>query len=336
MTVLEQVLAAEYPEDLFGTDDENARREYRRLAAVLHPDVAGPDATVAFQKLSELYEWHRTGTKPKGANQIILTTKKRSYVLGDLKYQGDVANLYGGVFDDEGTPAQVLLKMPRDPNDNDLLVAEAQALKVIRDDVDDKWAAFFPYLVESFRHQDKATNQRRRVNAIAPLDGFYTLAEVLKAYPDGIDSRDVAWMWRRLLTALGVAHDAGLVHGAPTLDNILIHPEKHGLVLADWCYSVKEGEPLTAVPESNKAAYPLADITDKAPVTGALDMFVAHRTILRLLRRGAPKQYVAFIAGVSQARPKTRPTAGETLKALDEMLFNLYGPRKYHSFTMPA
>ena len=50
-------------------------------------------------------------------------------------------------------------------------------------------------------------------------------------------------MWRRLLTALGWAHRARLVHGAVFPEHVLIHPELHGLVLVDWCYATATPAP---------------------------------------------------------------------------------------------
>lgn len=336
-SLVHRVLTCDDPDDLFPADDEDARREYRRLARLLHPDVAGHDAADAFRHLSDLYEWHRTGRRPKGARQIILTTRRRSYVLGNLAYEGDVANLYRGSYDNAGTPSQVLLKMPRDPANNDFLQAESEALKLIGQDVDPKWHPFFSELVETFRHEDRASGERRRVNAIKPLEGFYSLAQVRKAYPDGLHPKDVAWMWRRILVGLGVTHDAGLVHGAPIPENILIHPKKHGVVLVGWCYSVKNGEPLRAVPSDRSAYYPEMDIADRIPASGAVDMFVAHRTIHGLLKADdTPKQFYTFLSGVMQIKPGARPDAGETLEALDDLLFRLYGPRRYRPFEMPA
>jgi len=39
-------------------------------------------------------------------------------------------------------------------------------------------------------------------------------------------------MHRGLLKALAGAHRIGLVHGAVVAENVLVHPEKHGVVLA--------------------------------------------------------------------------------------------------------
>lgn len=332
-----KVLAAAGPEDIFPSDDDAARAEYRRLARILHPDLADTDTTEAFRRLSDLYEWHRTGMEPSSVRRITMSTKTKVYILGDLAYNGDIANLYRATYDDGGDPATALMKIPRGPKDSDLLETEARALKGLIKEIDEQWLPFFPTLIETFRHQDAATKERRRVNVIKYFDGFVSLADVMKAYPQGLDPRDVAWMWRRLLVALGVTHDAGYVHGAPTPENILIHPEQHGLVLIDWCYSVREGESLKAIPEKRRNLYPEYDIADKRPITGALDMYVAHQTIGALFNKATMSgQYRAFLSGVMQPKPMGRPEAGETLKALEDLLRRLYGPRRFRPFEMPA
>jgi hypothetical protein len=62
--------------------------------------------------------------------------------------------------------------------------------------------------------EDVITGLQRRANVIGRLTGFRTLAQVRAAYPRGVDPRDAAWMWRRLLVAVGAAHRAGVIHGA--------------------------------------------------------------------------------------------------------------------------
>ena len=71
-----------------------------------------------------------------------------------------------------------------------------------------------PELRDSFTYRDQSSGADHVVNVLDHPQGMVSLAAVRSAYPDGLDPRDVAWMWRRLLVALGVAHRAGLVHGA--------------------------------------------------------------------------------------------------------------------------
>ena len=88
------------------------------------------------------------------------------------------------------------------------------------------------------QRDDARSGVRRHANLIGALGGFRSLAEVRSAFPAGLDPRDAAWMWRRLLVAIGAAHRAGVIHGAVLPEHVLIHPAEHGLVLVDWCYSV--------------------------------------------------------------------------------------------------
>lgn len=220
---------ARVPADLFGDDEAEAARRYRRLARLVHPDATGGRTRDAFIRLNDLWRGYR------GGDPATITTRRHAYRLEGGAIGGDLAELYRARV---GPGRDVLLKMPRDPRDGDLVEREAVALRQLPKDGDGKFLPYVPRLVESFRHRDAATGAQRQVNVIAALDGFHSLAEVGRAYPDGVDPRDAAWMWRRLLVGLGFAHRAGVLHGAVLPDHVLIHPEEHGLVLVDWCYSV--------------------------------------------------------------------------------------------------
>lgn len=119
-----------------------------------------------------------------------------------------------------------------------MLAREATALAQLVQDGDARFQPYAPRLIETFRYRDAAAGTTRQANVIELLDGFFSLAEVRAVYRDGLDPRDVAWMWRRLLVALGYAHRAGVIHGAVVPDHVLIHPGDHGLALVDWCCSV--------------------------------------------------------------------------------------------------
>jgi hypothetical protein len=105
---------------------------------------------------------------------------------------------------------------------------------------DTRYAPYLPRLVDTARFDTApGGGPRRRANVLGRLDGFVSLGQVRAAYPGGVDVRDAAWMWRRLLVVLGHAHRAGAAHGAVLPEHVLIHPGDHGLVLADWCGSTR-------------------------------------------------------------------------------------------------
>ncbi len=109
---------------------------------------------------------------------------------------------------------------------------EGAALRQL-EEVEGRFRAYFPRLIQAQRHADPRSGLERRANLLARLEGFRTLAEIAAAFPGGVDPRDAAWMWRRLLVAVGASARAGVVHGTVLPEHVLIQPGQHGLVLVD-------------------------------------------------------------------------------------------------------
>ena len=311
------------PRGVFGADRAEATRLYRRLARALHPDRVEVDrreaATRAFGRLARLWEQHTAGPT--------MRTGRAVYRLGPLAYAGDIANLY---------PAgDAYLKIPRAPRDNDLMEREARALRVLAEHGDPRFLPYVPRLVESFRHRDPHTGAQRRVNVLATVGGLRSLDDVWTAYPAGIDGRDAAWMWRRLLVALGLAHRAGVVHGAVLPEHVLIQPAEHGLVLTDWCYSVTAPDDrIPAIVTSRRDWYP-REITAKAEPGPGTDIAMAARCMTHVMGDGAPRELRAFADGCALPALRQRPEdAWRLLAELDALLERLFGPRKFRPFTL--
>jgi serine/threonine protein kinase len=289
---------------------------YRRLLRIVHPDVAPAArraaATAATAALSALF-----------TRKDVLTTRRGSYRLGDRIARGDLADLTA--LDDDK-----LLKLPRRPADNDMVRAEITALTTLHGTSDPRYRAYAPRLVEAFVHEDDS-GVRREAVVLERLAGFLPLTGM----EHRLDPRDVAWIWRRLLTGLGWAHRAGVVHGAVLPEHVLIHPERHGVVLVDWCYSVAPGQPVAAIVSRHRAAYP-PEVLDKRPATPATDIHMASGLALRLIA-DPPAPIRRFAAGCRYAAPRMRPQdAWQLLAELDELLEKLYGPRTFRPFTVPA
>jgi hypothetical protein len=231
-----------------------ARRGYRSLARLAHPDVVPAarraEAAAVFARLSELWAaYQRTPPGPAAGpgdhtGTVLAGRDRWAYTVGVRHAAGDVATLYraaraapaAGAAGTDDPP--YLIKIANSPDDDDLVAREAAALRRIARLGDPRYAPYLPRLVDTARFDGgPGGGPRRRANVLGRLDGFVSLAQVRAAYPGGIDVRDAAWMWRRLLVALGHAHRAGVAHGAVLPEHVLIHPGDHGLVLADWCYS---------------------------------------------------------------------------------------------------
>jgi hypothetical protein len=304
MTPFEEVAERIMSASTFAQAGGSGLVAYRRMVRIVHPDAVPAAlrarATVVAARLNELWRQHDR----------------------EIVAEGDIATLTAG---DDGT----VLKVPRSPADNDLMRAEAQALTVLERDGDPRHRAYAPKMIKTFSHEDDA-GVRRTAVVLERLTGFLPLTGL----EGRLDPRDVAWMWRRLLTGLGWAHRAGIVHGAVLPEHVLIHPGEHGVVLVDWCYSVRAGAAIPAIVSRHRADYP-PEVLAKRPATAATDIFMATGLMLRLIK-DPPAPIRRFATGCRQDVPRMRPQdAWRLLGELDELLENLYGPRTFRPFTVP-
>jgi hypothetical protein len=338
--------------DIFSTADEDSIKEtYKVLAVQVHPDKGG--STALFQRLSQLRDEAMTqlAAGHYGEPVVISTirTKKAEHKVKVDLGNGDLAHLYRTLTLTEAGEQTGFLKMALSPRDNDLLGAEARALKKLHA-TDDQLVRHFPLLLDTFLGEG-----RRRGN----VQGFQTecvnLVNIHDAYPGGLEPVHAVWIWRRLLMAVGYAHSQGVLHGAIVPLHILIYPEQHGVILVDWCYSSIVNDPDTEVYSKIKAVaktytdfYP-KEVFDKEAPTEALDIFMAAKCMIWLLGGdvitrnmpfSVPQRMRAFLRGCCQPEPTMRPTnAWIVLQEFDDML-KLIGspfyPRKWVEFTMPA
>jgi len=316
---------ARTPEDVFGSS--SPERVYRELAKLVHPDRVAADraaeAADAFARLSASWS-ARTGP-------ATITSRSAMYRVGPRLAADELAEYRSAESDGD----ELVLKVARRPTDNDLLRGEARSLRALRS-VDPQWTPYLPDLRDSFTYRDQTTGADHVVNVLDRPQGIVSLSAVRAAYPSGLDPRDAAWVWRRLLVVLGVAHHCGLVHGAVVPDNVLIQAEQHGLVLTNWCFAVPEGEQVPAVVTRYRDWYAPEILTRSAATPGS-DIYLATRCMLALMRDRVPDPLRAFARGCLLAAPKGRPSdAWDLLAELDDVLGHIYGPRRFRPFALPA
>jgi hypothetical protein len=346
--LLKQLRQAQQPEDIFGVlaGEHELKQRYHQLAAVAHPDRNPSqvvEASEAFRLLQAAYAAARRkcvegiyGKLPR----LVIGQPPHEYVAYGAPLRGDLCDLYAA----EGDGGPIVIKIARALWSNDLLEAEARALGRLADALKDQPArAHVPSLVAHIALRD-ASGAQRRANLLRPVTGSVSLAQVLAAYPDGIDAADAAWMFNRLLVALAVAHDQGIVHGAVVPSNVLVCPADHNGVLIDWCYSVAPGEAIRALSPPYAADYP-PEVHARQPASFATDIYMAARTLLRLLGGDPatgmlPRQVPAPIAALLRACLIPAPTrrhadAWQLHDNVQSILRELYGPPRFRPFAMP-
>lgn len=279
---------------------------YRQWAKIVHPDAGGAHrratATEVFARLSAL---HRESAVRESAT---LRTKTATYRVGPVFAGGDIAEIYAD--------GAALLKIPRDPADNDLMDAEADALITLHSRADPRFRAYAPRLLDTFVHEDQE-KRHRRVNVLERQRAMIRLDQV-----GTITLPQAIWIWRRLLIAIGWAHRAGVVHGAVLESHILIHPERRGLVLLDWCYA---GHRPRAIVKACEAAYPPEVLHDRT-ASPATDIYMATGLMTRIIGPSRmPDPLRRFAAGCCYDAPRMRPQdAWALLGEFDELIPERY------------
>jgi hypothetical protein len=314
-------------------------RVYRRLARLLHPD-ASPGSAAAFARLATLWEIHNRGRRVgpyrvgpplhKGGTAVLYPARlDGGSNAGPVAASGGTST--GSVGASAGGPVGLgaVLKVARVPGNSHLLVREATVLRELAADADPRFLPYIPRLIDKFRYKTGDTVRQANVISRAP-DGFVSLDRI----GTGLDPRDVAWIWRRMLVAVGLAHRAGIAHGAVLPRHVLVHPLDHGLILVDWCQAqdlTPTDGPFARTTRSPRGGT-AAGMTPAgsgsggtAPAGARGDVQAVTRCVAGLLG-DHPQAMRAFVRGCLLRPPAD---AWALLAELDELLETLYGPRTY-------
>lgn len=265
---------------------------------------------------------------------VSLKISTGSVVVRNLLSHGDLCNLY--ICDCPGRKGRGVFKIARSHRANPHVRREAETLRRLHEaDHDRRFAPFLPYPVESVLYHLPGGQQGRLANMLGYFDGIegpsglFSLVDVQAAHPSGIDARDMAWMWRRLLTVLGFTHAQGIAHCAVTPDHVLIEPRDHKLILVGWSASAPFGTPphlaplrwrewSRAVNGGNMVASPTNDLACAARSMSGLLSTGAEPAVLRHLQRA-----------------ESGSDAWALLEDFDRLIEAMWGPRQFRPFLMP-
>lgn len=366
----EQLNNAQDYTDIFGDDPKTTaaslKDTYRKLARVVHPDANGGDRG-PFQILNQLYsDAETTLAEGRFGEPVVLakiTTKRATHVVKKKLGSGDIGFLFRTTTTTTNGEITGFLKVAKNGKNNDLIGAEAKALKKLHA-VDDPLTRHYPMLLDTFLHRDG----RRSANVVTWQPHCYNLIQMMDLYPGGMDPRHVTWIWRRLLMGLGFAHRQGIIHGAILPPHVLIYPEHHGVILVDWCASsiatpndppgilnpiqtydlFEDNPPIKAVVGAYRSWYP-AEVLAKDPPSAATDIVMGARAMIYLLGGNpatgllsdrVPKAMRAFFKGCLLDKQNMRPQdAWVLLQEFDGVLKRIgepYHPRRFVELVVPS
>lgn len=235
----------------------------------------------------------------------------------------------------------VVAKITRRTGDNDLRENEAQVLHMIDTHVPaaSTFRHYFPRLIGSVKRGG------RTCNLLTYGDGCVSVADILRAYPKGVDFRDMIWMLKRLLIGVGFLHERGHVHGGIIPAHILVHPEKHGAFLVGWSSAVPTGGSVSIM---SRAAAPFyaPEIPEKREASAQTDIYMAFKVAVALLGgdlvtnalpETVPEPLRDFFRAPLERWSRSRPTdAWKLHDDLEKLLLEVVGKPTYRPFHMPT
>lgn len=261
---------------------------------------------------------------PRRARVTTVRSPIRTYEVLINLGTGDLCDVFSACAD--GRP--YVLKMPCVGDCDSLLDKEQAVLKQLHEQ-SDSYSAYFPRPVEMFRVGDRHCS-------VFDMESEYVLAsEMLERYPHGLDGRHIAWIFNRMLEALGFVHKCGWIHGAVLPPHLLFDPESHGLRLIGWTHVERLHARLHVVPRRFKSWYP-PECYRREAATRATDIYLAAKSVVWLaggdplastMPTHVPVELRSFVERCLADSPAERPQdAWKLHEEFKELLETLYGP----------
>lgn len=376
-SVISSVKKAKKPEDLFGlvsTDVskqketlEKIKQVFWKMSKVIHPDIyKAKDASELFDKLNRLRneaEKKCTGEKDPLYNSNGVLVKPVEFKSRHFTYSlfrrianGGTCGIFEGVAKDRlNNTVNVIARAAKSSKDSDLMEREAKAFEIFNRKLKDisqwedgkkaaeRFSWKIPYFVESVKLKEPHSDKLKVVNIFSRLEeyktGWYSLEDIHERYPQGVDMRIAAFIFNRILEALTLSHNCGVVHGAITPNHVLVHAKTHVGNLIDWTSSCHSG--ITTVPFMDKryTDFFAPETLNTKVAFASSDIYMAAKCMVYLIGEDhvwtAKEEPVRKVLNAClQPNRALRLTAQQAFEKFRQALRDTFGAPKFVELTM--
>lgn len=231
----------------------------------------------------------------------------RELILGERVKSGSLSNLFAGTLfnpnptvvdsvkplsryerimasEAEHAHTPVLVRVAKSAEFNDLIENAQKALAILHPENPADGTRFYRYYPKNY---GLVTVDGKSAHIMEKLEDCVTLADVITAYPDGIDYRDMAWMCKRALVAIGYAHKQGILHGGILPHHLVLTLKDHGGRLVDWSCAVPSRTKVPAMVTAYEDYYP-PEVPRSESAREGTDIYMLIKCLQRVLG-GDPK-----------------------------------------------
>jgi serine/threonine protein kinase len=249
----DQISHLTQPEELFGdlgtTQEQQLSQlenSFKSLIKLYHPDQYTNQPAELFY-VTEIVKFlidirQRAITKIKSGvygdmnladYKGVIYSSQHEYFITALLVEGSLADIYRGYYLDPNDKAQsrkdVVIKIIADAAMNGLVEQEVAFYE--------RMTHFaFPSYIEKF-----STFDGKRAIVLGYVADGYDLIELTQRYRQqyhtpGLPQEHLVWILDRFLSALGLLHENGILHGNIQPDNLMIQPKTHNGLLIDFLH----------------------------------------------------------------------------------------------------
>lgn len=310
-------------------------QKFKQLRIQVHPDRNIGNEANAQKAWNRLMEMYQQAQGVPSASSIVLNTSMGEVSFSEARWRdGEVSWLDGSIpgripgrVGDVTVFGVVARGIPRA-----LLSDGFGRLRTIRDRIPAEYRGFVPTPVECVTVQ-AATSEKELHVVTVPHGEFVTLADIHRLLPGGLDGRDVVWILKRLLVALGNVHDAKFVYNSVSAESVLVEVVKHGLVLKDWHHVTAPGGllPIPNAGTEKLRGYTQAVLDKKESPVAKADLAAAGRLMLDVASADLPEPLKVFLKGSN-----SWGSARDAIQGLDAAAFKAYGKPRFHEMVLPS
>lgn len=280
------------PERLFTGDEKRARREFRTLASLWHPDRNSClKAAEVFQHLHQLYKAAlRELQGGVWRTSEWLTLWGLDGTCHEIRYRWERPFELGRLFISANAVTWLVEKEYADLFHN--AVAAISALRFADQNMAAEMRPNLPEVLAHFETRTYFVLILRKAPDLLPL------RETLNYFSGRMDARHTAWVISSLLNLACYLDYAKLTHNAISTDSYFVSPQRHsGALLGGWWYAVRQGQQMKAAPAITMQYVPYAVMRHQRS-----DI----RTDLELVR-ALGRELLGDITGMRLARDKAAP-----------------------------
>lgn len=318
------------PANVFG-DAAKAKKVYRKLSKLVHVDTGAPDSD-AMTLLNILWDNAENqiangsyGYDLPVAGVEMIIAGNRVMVYEKLR-ETEVSSVYYGEID--GVPVCVDIAHI---GNSDLLDAAAQNMKLIAT-LNVQESFFYPTLI-----CEGVDGKRSKVNVYQytmpdgnVLDPRKTasLKQVVEGVGGTLRDKHIAWIWRKLLMAIGIMWHYGVIHAGLNPDNIIVTTdlELHGVIMDGWYFASYQQTPIMVVNDAWLDIYPskIKDTERQHPLPG-LDVYMGAKSMM-WANKTLNQVFVDYFNWCAQDYVLARPDKVQVmLPEFDHRIFNVLG-----------